>query len=72
MIRIYLNDSKMNYESAQVMFVEADLWAQENCKTYQGFDVQDVSDHSYTMDQVAMYVFEDDRDANWFILRWSR
>lgn len=71
MIEVYLNDSKIPYEVAQRRFVEADQWAQENCKSYQGFNVQDVSDFSYTMDQVALYRFGNDKDANWFTLRWS-
>jgi hypothetical protein len=72
MIEVYLNDSNMSYEAAQVRFEDADLWAQQYCKTYKGCEVQDVADFSYTMDQVALFLFEDQKDANFFMLRWSR
>jgi len=71
MISIYLTDSERNYDQAQEYFQEAFAWAQSQCKSFVGFDVQDTADVSYEWDQVAVYNFSDERDAQWFSLKWK-
>jgi hypothetical protein len=46
-------------------------WAQANCKTFFWYDVTDVSDASYTMDEIHCYYFIDERDVTLFTLRWG-
>jgi hypothetical protein len=46
-------------------------WARVNCKTFFWYDVTDVSDVSYTTDEIHCYYFIDERDVNWFTLRWG-
>ena len=67
---VYLNDSKIAYEEAQSYFLDADRWAKNQCQSYIGFHVQDVSDVSYIYDHVAQYQFNDPKDALLFDLRW--
>ena len=68
---VYLNDAKMSYEKAQIYFVDADLWAKGQCQSYIGFHVQDVSDVSYQYDNIALYLFKDEKDALMFQLKWA-
>lgn len=70
MIEIYLNDAKMNYDQSEIYFHNADRWAREHCRSYQGHNVQDVSDVSYIYDNVALYLFKDEQDALLFRLKW--
>lgn len=70
MISVYINDSKTNYDNAEEYFAGIDAWAREYCDSYQGYHLQDVSDVSYQWDYVAQYVFGNDKDANWFSLKW--
>jgi hypothetical protein len=70
-IEVYLNDNKMNYDIAEQYFFDADLWARKNCSSYKGHDVQDVADFSYSNDLIALYLFEDKKDAMWFKLKWQ-
>lgn len=70
MIEVYLNDAKMNYDQSEIYFHNADHWAREHCRSYQGHNVQDVSDVSYIYDNVALYLFEDEQDALLFRLKW--
>ena len=67
---VYLNDNGMDYDSAPRYFLEAANWAKDNCPTFQGCEVTDVSDVSAVYDQVAEYVFISEKDANWFKLKW--
>lgn len=68
---VYLNDSKISYEQAQIYFADANRWAKGQCQSYIGFHVQDVSDVSYVYDHVAEYRFKDPKDAMWFELKWK-
>lgn len=68
---VYLNDAKIDYEKAQAYFTDADFWARNQCQSYIGFHVQDVSDVSYIYDHVAEYRFNDPKDAVMFELRWG-
>lgn len=70
MQEIYLNDAKIPYEHAAAYFKEAADWAKEHCASYAGYNVQDVSDVSYHYDNVALYLFESEKDALVFKLRW--
>lgn len=72
MIEVYLNDAKMNYDEGEVYFHNADQWAREHCESYKGHNVQDVSDVSYVYDNVALYLFKQDKDAMIFKLKWER
>lgn len=71
MIDVYLNDSKINYDDALEYFKTAADWAKKYCPSFQGYDVQDVSDFTYYYDYLAVYLFKDQKDADWFILRWK-
>lgn len=68
---IYLNDSKLDYDQAEQYFADADQWAKNQCASYLGFDVQDVSDVSYVYDQVAVYVFGSQEDLFMFKLKYG-
>lgn len=72
MHEVYLNDAKLNYDFAEQHFQNANLWAREHCPSYQGYDVQDVSDVSYHYDYVAQYLFGDEQDAVLFTLKWQQ
>lgn len=65
MIEVYLDDAECKN------FAEADRWARECCESYRGVTVQDVSDFSYTADEIAVYTFESSTDAAWFTLTWK-
>jgi hypothetical protein len=71
MIEVYLNDRDLSYDFAEQHFLNADLWAREHCASYRGHDVQDVSDFSYQHDLIALYFFEEERDALLFRLKWA-
>ena len=68
---IYLTDRGQTWEQAEEYFQQAAHWAHENCLSYQGCHVQDVTDVSYEYDQIAEYGFDDEKDAVLFSLRWS-
>lgn len=68
---VYLNDSAITYEEAQTFFVNAHIWAKNQCQSYVSFHVQDVSDVSYIYDHIAAYHFNDPKDAVLFELRWG-
>jgi len=70
MIEVYLDDRGIDYDFAEQHFLNADIWARENCGSYRGYNVQDVSDFSYVNDWIAQYLFEDERDVLIFTLRW--
>ena len=70
MIQVYLSDEHRGYEQAIEDFRQADAWAQENCASYAGHDVVDVSDFSMNYDTVAEYNFAQESDALIFKLRW--
>jgi hypothetical protein len=70
--RILITDENSNgYEYNQEFFGIRDAWAQENCSSYAGFDVVDVSDNSLQWDEIAEYRFNEDRDAVLFKLKWG-
>jgi hypothetical protein len=71
MIDVYLNDRNMDYDQAQNYFQEACAWAQDQCSSFTSFYIQDVSDVSYEYDQIAQYIFADEKDAQWFSLKWK-
>lgn len=70
-MKIYLNDRNMDYVAAQKRFYEAATWAREQCKSYAGIDIVDVSDFTTNYDTVAEYRFYDEQDATLFALRWT-
>lgn len=72
MIEVYLNDARMDWDESEVYFHNADAWAREHCRSYQGHNVQDVSDVSYVYDNIGLYLFNDERDATMFTLRWKQ
>lgn len=59
-----------DHNSNAEYFAGIDRWAQENCRSYIGYLVQDVNYSSPELDEVANYEFRDAIDANWFKLRW--
>lgn len=71
-IEIYLDDAKMSYDESEVYFHNAHCWAKEHCAGYKGHHVQDVSDVSYVCDNVALYLFEDEKEALIFRLKYEK
>ena len=71
MIEVYLDDSKIAYDDAEQYFTDAHDWAKKNCLSYKGHDVRDVSDFSYANDFIALYLFENEKDAMFFQLKWK-
>lgn len=70
MISIRLTDKDRDFAESVAYFDEADAWAQKHCKSYKGYTTTDVSDVSYTIDTISSYEFTDEKDANWFELKW--
>jgi hypothetical protein len=68
---VILHDNKLNWDEAKLYFSTINRWAIENCSSYKGYEVQDVTDVSDLFDQVASYQFESDADQVWFKLRWA-
>ena len=71
MFEVYLNDARMDYDESERHFHNADAWAREHCESYVSHDVQDVSDVSYYYDNIALYLFREERDALMFRLKWA-
>lgn len=46
-------------------------WAQENCKSFVFMHEQDVSDASLYWDYIYAFYFHEEKDANWFQLKWK-
>ena len=46
-------------------------WAQKNCKSFIWMHEQDVTDVSYQWDYIYAFYFHEEKDANWFQLRWK-
>ena len=72
MTEVYLNDANLSYDESEVYFMNADFWAQDHCTSYKGCHIQDVSDVSYIYDNVGLYLFEDEKDATMFTLKWKK
>lgn len=68
---VYLNDSGIDYDQAESYFVSAADWAKNQCCSFIGYHIQDVSDVSLVNDYVAEYKFKDPKDAIWFELKWK-
>jgi hypothetical protein len=71
MAQVLLTDAKFEYRRAQVFFKECESWAREHCPSFTKMEVLDVSDVSYTYDQIATYEFSDEKDAFWFTTAWQ-
>lgn len=72
MEEVYLTDAKLTWEEGEQYFYDADWWARQFCTSYKGHHVQDVSDVSYVYDNVALYLFEDQKEAIMFKLKWLK
>jgi hypothetical protein len=71
-IKVYLDDRNQDYDQAYERFIDAGSWAQDHCESFVSYEVVDVSDHTILYDQVAEYVFRDERDAVAFTLKWKQ
>lgn len=71
--RVYVNDSKntYQYDRFEQYWKDIDSWARNNCASYVGYDVQDVSDVSVQWDEVGEYRFFDEKDTVLFKLKWG-
>lgn len=67
---VYLNDSNLDWEMKDQYYKDAAAWAKSQCPSFINYDVQDVSDVSYVFDTIALYLFNDPKDAMWFELKW--
>ena len=68
---VLINDDKSGgYDNNHEFFNERAIWASENCPSYKGVQVQDVSDNSYLWDEIGAYYFADEKDQLLFMLRW--
>jgi len=71
MIKVILTDQGLkNYDQARLHFIDASIWALQNCKSFGGYEIVETADVSYEWDQMAEYKFLDEKDAIWFKLRW--
>lgn len=72
-IKVYLTDERhydLSYNRMRLYFIDAAIWAVHNCRSYKKFNIQDASDHSIDCDQIAEYVFTDEKDVLMFKLKW--
>lgn len=46
-------------------------WATDNCKSFVCMEEQDVTDVSLQWDYIYAFYFYDEKDANWFQLKWK-
>lgn len=67
---VFLNDTGLDWHRAQEYFAQASVWAETYCVSYINYHVEDVSDVSYTWDQIAEYRFNNEKDAVMFSLKW--
>lgn len=67
-IKVFVSDPKDHHG---VRGLDIKRWAQANCKTFFWYDVTDVSDASYTSDEIHVYYFIDEKDVTFFMLRWG-
>lgn len=67
-IKIMISDPR---DTHAVSGKEIRNWARDHCKTFFWYDVTDISDVSYTADEIHCYYFIDERDVTLFTLRWS-
>ena len=70
MISIYLHDGNVKYSDDEEHFRKAEQWATNNCQSFLGMKVEDVSDFSVYYDSVGEYRFEDEKDAMMFRLKF--
>lgn len=72
MVDILITDEgSPDYYKNAAYFAGIDAWAQQFCPSYFGYTVQDVSDVSLQWDEIACYQFREEKDANWFVLKWQ-
>ena len=71
---VYINDSKNTYQYnwSEQYWLDIDSWARNNCTSYVGYHVQDVSDVSVQWDKIGEYRFFDEKDAVFFELKWNK
>lgn len=68
--QILLNDEEIEKKHGTTPWA-VKQWARENCKSFVWMNEQDVSDVSYQWDYIFAFYFVEDKDANWFQLRWK-
>lgn len=66
---VLLSDEKIKNHGVRP--VDIKRWALKNCKTFVFMHEQDVSDVSYQFDYVYGFYFGDEKDVNWFKLKWE-
>ncbi len=71
MISVYLGDEGVPYDNAEAHFRNIAEWAKDQCPSFAGYNMQDVSDVSLANDYVTVYLFNDKKDAEWFTLKWK-
>ena len=71
-VTVYLDDRNQAYDEAYDRFIDAGLWAQDHCPSFVTYSIQDASDHTLYFDQVAEYIFRNERDAVAFALKWKQ
>lgn len=68
---VYLDDTEIPYEQAELYFSQVADWAKKQCPSFVGHYIQDVSDVSLINDYITAYHFKDPKDAVWFELKWK-
>lgn len=69
---VVLNDIGFEYKEFLAYYTSAKRWAKSNCVSYVKSDVIDVSDVSMTMDLIASFLFNDEKDVVMFTLKWKK
>lgn len=76
--------SKLLDQCVQILLTDEDIerknktvpwrvrhWAIQNCKSFVYMEEQEVSDVSYEWDYIYAFYFGNEKDANWFELKWK-
>lgn len=66
---LLLTDSAV--EKHGVRPVDIKRWCRQNLKTFVWMHEQDVSDNSLQWDYIYAFYIKDEKDRNWFHLRWG-
>jgi len=72
LIKVLLTDEghELDYNFQRLYFHDAAIWAVKHCGSFKRYDIIDVSNENTVCDQVAEYLFEDNKDVTLFRLRW--
>lgn len=68
---VWLDDRGLSYDQSELLFLQAEHWARTHCESFDQVIYTDLSDTSYTIDQLAEFQFRDEKDALMFSIKYS-